>query len=54
MQKEEEISKIKQTAISLQNHIDSHTCTFVFPLGNEYPQAQIAQLNTELQMAERD
>ena len=54
MKKEEEISKIKQTAISLQNHIDSHTCTFVFPSSDEDPQAQISQLNIELQMAERD
>lgn len=54
MQKDEEISKIKQTAVSLQNHFDKHSCTFVFPTGNDDPQAQIVQLNTELQMAERD
>ena len=54
MKKEEEISKIKQTAISLENNIDNHNFTFVFPSGNEDPQAQISQLNTELQMAERD
>ena len=41
MQKYEEISKIKKTAISLQNHIDNHSCTFVFPIGNKYPQAHI-------------
>jgi len=38
----------------LQNHIDNHNCTFVFPTGDEDPQAQIVQLNIELQMAERD
>jgi len=33
---------------------DNHNCDFVFPIGNEDPQAQIVQLNIELQMAERD
>ena len=31
LQKEEEITKLKKIALSLQNHIESHTCTFVFP-----------------------
>ena len=54
LQKEEEITKLKKTALSLQNHIESHTCTFVLPSGNEYPIAQISQLTTELKMAKRD
>ena len=54
MQKEEEVTKLKKISLSLQNHIESHTCTFVFPSGNEDPLAQISQLTTELQMVERD
>ena len=54
LKKDEELTKVKKTAISLQNHIENHTCTFVFPIGNADPQAQIVQLSTELKMAERD
>ena len=39
LHKDEELSKIKQTAISLQNHIENHTCTFVFPTADTDPQA---------------
>ena len=54
LQKEEEITKLNKTALSLKNHIESHTCTFVFPSGNEDPVAKISQLTTKLKMAERD
>ena len=54
MRKKEEITKLKKTALSLHNHIESHTCTFFLPSGNEDPVAQISQLTTELKMAKRD
>ena len=31
LRKDEELSKVKQTVISLQNRIENHTCTFVLP-----------------------
>ena len=45
---------MNQIALSLQNHIESHTCTFILPYGNEDLVAQISQLATELNMVERD
>ena len=54
IKKDEELDKVKQTAITLQNQIQNHTCTFDFSAGVADPQAQVAQLNTELKMAERD
>ena len=39
LKKDEELTKVKQTAISLQNHIENHTCTFFVPTGNADPQA---------------
>ena len=54
LKKDEELTKVKQTAISLQNHIENHTCTFDFSAGDFDPQAQVIQLSTELKMAERD
>ena len=53
LQKEEEITKLKETMLSLQNQIDSHSCTIILPLGNDDPAAQISQLNIELKMTER-
>ena len=40
--------------MSLQNQIDSHSCTIILPSGNDDPTSHISQLNTELKMAERD
>ena len=54
LQEEEEITKLKKNALSLQNHIDSHSCSFILPSGNEDPTTQISQLNTELKMEKRD
>jgi len=53
LQKEEEISKLKQTILSFHNHINAHMCTFVFPSGNEDSSGHISQLNTELQMEKK-
>ena len=46
MKKDEELTKVKQIAITLQNQIQNHTCTFDFSAGGADPQAQVVQLNT--------
>ena len=53
LQKEEEISKLKETVLKLQSQIDSHSCTIIMPFGNDDPAAQLSQLNIELKMANK-
>ena len=39
--------------LTLQNQIDSHSCTIIFPFGSDDPAKQISQLNAKLKVVEK-
>ena len=54
LQKEEEISKLKESFINLQTQFDSHSCTIIMPSRTDDPTTRFSQLSTKLKMAEND
>ena len=54
LQKNEEISKLKEMNDMLQKKLDSHVCTIVVSSDSEGPTAKLKQVMTELRMVEID
>ena len=51
LQRDADISRLKETIAKLHGQIDSHVCTIVFSSETDDPATKLSQLSTELRMA---